>query len=102
MLRDIDAKNGVIVLAGIDHFAVGVLEVLFFQIVDLDALDRRDPHIVVAVVDQNLTLVRVGLFLGVDDVSAQCHDKRDRQKKDHNAFYNIFYLSAHLTTYLFL
>ena len=41
-------------------------------------------------------------FLRVYDMPAQGHDKRSRQKKDHYAFDDIFHLSAHLTTYLFL
>ena len=42
VLRHVDAQDRVVIIAGIDDFTVRVVEVLFFQIVDLDAFDRRD------------------------------------------------------------
>ena len=63
MLGHVDAEDRVIGLSGVDDLVVLLVKVFFLQVVDLEALDRRNPHVVEAVVDQDLPRVRVDRLL---------------------------------------
>ena len=102
MLGNVHAKHCIVILARVDDLIVRPVEVFLFQFVDLNAFQRCDPNIVISVVDQHLSLVRVDLLFWLQNLSAQRDDKRQCQKQDHNNTHKTCFLSSHLTTCLFL
>ena len=84
MLGDVDAEDRVVIVSRVTDLAAGVFEILFFQIVDLNALDRRDPHVVKAVVYQDLARMRVDRLFLLRAAELDQHNADRRRQKQYD------------------